>query len=141
MGTRNTVQTKGKPVKTQELVRIHGPQHRKYIKFRDGPGVQDPQGTDKYKISGFEQISKKSKKSLSKAITRNSNFSVARECKDPPGGGAKPPPLGDHLLSLSNTREIRNSSDRLVWIFWIFWKSVQNRNRRNRKPEKPKPRF
>ncbi len=38
-------------------------------------GVGTPGGTDKYKISGFEQISKKSKKSLSKAITRNSNFS------------------------------------------------------------------
>ena len=25
-----------------KLVRIHGPQHRKYIKFRDGPGVRDP---------------------------------------------------------------------------------------------------
>ena len=55
-------------------------------------------------------------KNPGKAITRISNFSVARVCKDPPGegGGEKPPPLGDHLHSLSNTREIRNSSDRLV---------------------------
>ena len=73
------------------------------------------------------RCSKKSEKSLSKAITRNSNFSVARECKDPTGGGAKPPhPLGDHLHSLSNTREIRLSSDGLgKGFFGFIWKFVQ----------------
>ena len=35
-----------------------------------------------------------STKTLSRAITRNSNFSVARECKDAPEGGGAKPPLG-----------------------------------------------
>ena len=43
-----------------------------------------------------------------KAVTRHSNFSVARVCKIPRGGL----PLG-YLQSLSNTRENRISSDRL----------------------------
>ena len=74
-----------------------------------------------YKISGFEHISEKSKKSLSKTITRNSNFSVARECKDPPGGGERsPPPLGDHLHTLSNSREIRIRMIALESDFCIF---------------------
>ena len=57
-------------------------------------GSRTPKGPENTRFLVFEQISNKSKKSLSKAITRNSNFSVARECKDPPGGGAKPPPPG-----------------------------------------------
>ena len=48
-----------------------------------------------------------------------------KKADDPPGGGLRPPPRGS--LAFSRNREIRNSSDRLVWIFWIFWKSVQNR--------------
>ena len=93
--------------------------------------------------SGFE-LTAKNQRNPDKAVTRISNFSVARECKDPPvGGGPKgPPPLGDHLHTLSNTREIRNSSDSLVWIFCFFEVSSKpesgetenNRNRRNRKP-------
>ena len=84
-------------------------------------------------ISGFEPFSKKSKKSRQ---GDHSNFEFLG-CESmqgsPRGGGRRPPHLGDHLHSLSNTREIRNSSDRPVWIFWIFWKTVQNQ-----KSEKPK---
>ena len=42
----------------------------------------------------------------------------------PQGGAFALPPWG--ILAYSRNREIRNSSDRLVWIFWIFWKTVQN---------------
>ena len=78
--------------------------------------------TGETETAGFESDFQKIQ-NLDKAITRISNFSVARVCKDPPGvGGAEGPPLGDHLHSLSNTREIRNSSDRLVWIVWICCK-------------------
>ena len=37
---------------TCELVRIHGPQHRKCIKVRDGLGVRDPQGDQHSMNSG-----------------------------------------------------------------------------------------
>ena len=44
-----------------------------------------------YPNSGIEQTTKN--KNPDKAVTRISNFSVARECKDPPvGGGPKGPP-------------------------------------------------
>ena len=47
----------------------------------------------------------------------------------PQGGGATAPspPLGEHLHALSNTREVRISSDRLGKVFFGFvWKSVQD---------------
>ena len=66
--------------------------------------AEAPRVSRKYKISGFEQISNKSKKSLSKAITRNSSFSVARECKDPPGRGRSPPPGGSSAFFKQHSR-------------------------------------
>ena len=61
----------------------------------------------------------KNPKNPDKASTRISNFSVAREyARIPPGRGGEPPLLGDHLHSLSNTREIRISSDRLGKVFF-----------------------
>ena len=79
--------------------------------------------TEHPKISDFDQISNKSPKSLSKAITRNSNFSVARVCKIPRGGG-----LGTSAF-LSNTREIRISSDRLGKEFFDVLEIGQNRTK------------
>ena len=37
---------------SSKLVRIHGPQHRKYIKFRDGLGLRDPQEDQTSMMSG-----------------------------------------------------------------------------------------
>ena len=63
----------------------------------------------------------------------------------PRGGGRRPSPLGDHLHSLSKTREFENSSDRLVLIFWIVSeicpKQEIGETEHDRKPEKPKPRL
>ena len=64
----------------------------------------------KYWISSFELISKRSKKSLSRAITRNSNFSsVAKRIHMlPQGGGAFGAPPGGSLHTLATEKfEIR----------------------------------
>ena len=62
----------------------------------------------------FEPISKKSKKT-DKAITRISNFSVAR---------VGTPAVGDRLHSLSNTRTFKIRVIALSGFLGLFWKSV-----------------
>ena len=47
-------------------------------------------------------------------------FSAAEEWNDPKGGPSGLPQLRDHLHTLRNTRAIRSSSSRLVWICLFF---------------------
>ena len=63
-------------------------------------GFGTPGGTDKYKISGFEQISKKKNKQIP-FQGDHSKFEFLECClknaDDPPGGGFAPP-LGDPCI-------------------------------------------